>query len=225
MESPTNMQPNDLSSLLPLLNASLQKQLQGIQKILLLFPGLSPAEIEKNIRTLQTSASTSVDAFIERAKALIHNDVLESGAVDAFLKDFKKLSATDLKSFLAGISLHASGSKTALVLEVRRWLESKGTYAPASAAEKKSVQVQARLQELLGDLPERLSPMTPELADEVNRAAEAASKDKVLGSTGFAQFAEKLLGVPVKGSKPAILKQIKNTMERLVVSRAQSSSI
>jgi hypothetical protein len=141
-------------------------------------------------------------------------------SIEASLKDAAKCGPADLRAIAAGIQLPVPTQKKPILAEFRQWLESMGAYAPKSASEKRK----ELARELVGDLPQRLGGMTPEFAAEIVGRAEAAAKNKELGTEGFVEFATLLLGTPVKGSKPALVKKIKAFVDRLVVSNAQTGS-
>ena len=210
-----------LNAVSPHVSTDIRKGLEAVRSILALYPGQSATDVFTSIQKMQASAATSVTAMIERARLLIQPSSPEAANADsqeAFLKDAGKLGPDDLKSLMDGISLPSPKSKKAILAEIKLWLESKGTYAPKSAADKK----RERAQMLLGDIPQRLGQMTNALADEIIAQATAASKDKELGADGFMIYASLLLGMPMKGTKPKLLGEIKAFVDRLAVSAAQT---
>jgi len=214
-----------LEALAPHLSPERRKGVESLQQILKMFPGQSPGDVEKGIRALLASSRTSVPALIQRAKELIQTAAPDAAAkpadsIEVFLKDAAKCAPADLRAIAAGIQLLVPTQKKAILAEIRQWLEAKGDYSPKSPLDKKK----ERARELVGDLPQRLGGMTPEFAAEIVGRAEAAAKDKELGTEGFVEFASLLLGTQVKGSKPALLKKIKEFVDRLVVSNAQTGS-
>lgn len=221
-------QPLDtfLDSLLPHVNGDLRKGLQSVKELLDLFPGQSPGEVVKAVRSLKSSSRNSVPALLDRAAALVqhkHNGGTANGSpadsADQLVADAGKLSLTDLRALAKGLRMAGTGGKPELLEDVRRWVESAGTYAPPSQSDL----AHRRARELVGDLPERLHRMDDSLAREVLERAEAASKDKALGKEGFEAFAELLLRAPVKGSKPQILKKIKDFVNALAVSHTRTN--
>jgi hypothetical protein len=214
-----------LEALAPHLSPERRKGVESLQQILKMFPGQSPGDVEKGIRALLANSRTSVPAMIQRAKDLVQAAApgateKPADSIEAFLKDAAKCAPADLRAIAAGIQLPVPAQKKAILAEIRQWLESMGAYAPKSASEKRK----DRARELVGDLPQRLGGLTPELAAEIVGRAEAASKDKQLGAEGFVEFASLLLGTPVKGTKPGLLKKIREFIDRLVVSNAQTGS-
>ncbi len=214
-----------LGALAPHLSPERRKGVESLQQILNMFPGQSPGDVEKGIRALLANSRTAVPAMIQRARDLIQSVAPDAAgkpadSVEAFLKDAAKCDSADLRAIAAGIQLAVPTQKKAILAEIRQWLESKGDYSPKSPLDKKK----ERAGQLVGDLPQRLGGMTPDLAAEIVGRAEAAAKDKELGTEGFVEFASLLLGTPVKGSKAALLKKIREFIDRLVVSNAQTGS-
>jgi hypothetical protein len=70
-------------------------------------------------------------------------------------------------------------------------------------------------------LVERMRAVDDRAADEIIARAEEAKKDKVLGADGFKEFA-RLLGIPVGGTKPKMLKQFKDAINRMAVTHRQT---
>lgn len=210
-----------LNAISPHVSTDIRKGIESVRGILALYPGQSAADVFASIQKMQASAATSVTAMIERARLLIQPaspEAAHADSLEAFLKDAGKLGPDDLKSLMDGISLPSPKGKKAILAEIKLWLESKGTYAPKSAADKK----RERAQMLLGDIPQRLGQMTNALADEIIARATEASKDKELGADGFTIYASLLLGMPMKGTKPKLLGEIKAFVDRLAVSAAQT---
>jgi hypothetical protein len=206
----------------PHVSAEIRKGIESIQDVLALFPGHSPGEVFTSIQKMQAAALSSVAAMVERAKKVILAPTDDADSPEAFLKDAGKLSAGDLQALLHGLGLAViRKTKAACALELKLWIESKGTYAPRSEADRK----RERAQELAGDLPQKMGQMTGALADEIIRRADAAAKDKELGSDGFRIFASLLLGMPMTGTKSRLLKEIKSFVDRLATSAAQTSGI
>ena len=214
-----------LDALAPHVSSDVRKGIESLKKIMEMFPGLSAGDIEKSIRAMLASATTSVPSMIERARDLIRDSVegeaKKSDTLDSFLKDLGKCSIADLKAIGTGLNLPLPTQKKAVVEELRKWIDSKGAYAPASPAGK----MRERAAELAGDLPQRMSRIDSQLAEEIIRRAEIAAKDKQLGKEGFEAFASLLLGTAVRGSKPKLLAQIKSLVDRLLVSQEQTSRI
>src|SRR5262245_18020156 len=225
---PSEKQPLEalLDSLIQHVNKDVRGGLESVRDLLGLFPGQAPAEVLKSVRTLRDSNRNSIPALLERAAAVVNKGLNGSQgngsppeAPEVFLSDVGKLSAADLKSISKGLHLPAAGTKAQLLVDIRRWVESGGTYAAPDPKE----QAERRAQELAGDLPGRLSKMDDALADEVIRRAESASKDKTLGADGFETFTSLLLGTPVKGSRPKLLKMIKYFVNSLAVKTARTT--
>lgn len=202
----------------PHVSVDVRRGIESMQNVLALFPGQSPGEVLTAIQKMQSVATSSVAGMIERAKNVILPSSTETA--EAYLKDAGKLSVGDLQMLVQGLGLSVpKKTKAAVVAELTKWIESKGTYAPRSAEDNK----RDRAKELAGDLPQKMGQMTGALAEEIIRRSEAASKDKELGADGFAMFASILLGMPMKGTKGKLLKEIKSFVDRLATSAAQTS--
>ena len=225
MTSASNPTEGFLDALAPHVSGDVRKGIESLKMIMEMFPGRSPGDIEKSVRSLLSNASTSVPSMIERARDLIRDavegEVKKPDSLEAFLKDVGKCSPADLKAIGVGLNLPLPSQKKAVVEELRKWIDSKGTYAPVSPADK----MRKRAEELAGDLPQRMSRIDPQLAEEIISRAQAASKDKPLGKEGFEAFASLLLGTAVKGTKVKLLAQIKSLVDRLLISQEQTNRI
>ena len=225
MSTSSNPTEGFLDALVPHVSNDVRKGIESLKKIMEMFPGLSPGDIEKSVGAMLASATTSLPSMIQRANELIRDAVegepKKPDSLDAFLKDVGKCTAADLKAIGVALHLPLPTLKKAVVEELRKWIESKGTYAPPSTADK----MRELATQLAGDLPQRMSRMNPQLAEEIISRAQAASKDKQLGKEGFEAFASLLLGTTTKGSKPKLLAQIKSLVDRLLVSQEQTDRI
>ena len=131
------------------------------------------------------------------------------------LADLKSLTATDLKKFGQAFDLELAGAKPEILQVVQQWLESSGSIKPPGAKERANLEAQR----FAGDLPERMRSFDDHLAGEVISRAELAAKE--LSKEGFEAFG-KLLGISLNGSKPSMLKQLKNFVSRLAVNHVQT---
>ena len=186
-----------------------------MQAVLALFPGRSPAEVEKAVRSLQAGAQKDVPALVARARALVEGGAAESAA--DLMQAVFKLKGDELKQLGTSLGLALTGTKTKQLDDIRAWLESGGTKRPLTAEER----ARQKVKEYAAGFEGRMGSLDANTADEVIRRADAALADKEVGTKWFPAFAE-LLGIAVSGTKAKMLKQFKDSVNRLTVSHAQS---
>jgi hypothetical protein len=217
MNTPPERQLADalLGSLEPFLNAETRKSAQAINGLLALFPGQSIPDIEKTIRSLLASARNSIPAFVERTRALAARSSGES--FDTWALDLAKLNATDLKQVGKGLGIELKGAKAQNIADLRKWVESGGIAAPPDGAERARQAATLYTEHLLDRI--MAGGIDSQLAQEIHRQAEVAAK--ALNKQEFEAFG-RMLGIPVSGTKPAMLKQIKDFVDRAAVSYGQT---
>jgi hypothetical protein len=199
----------------PYLSADAKKSSRALRGILDLFPGQSLADVEKTIRSLLASSQSSVPALAERARALIGGASSESA--EGLVKSLGKLPTADLKQLGAALSLALTGAKAKMLEDLRIWLVSGGQVAPMTAKDK----AMQKAKEYAAGLADRMRALDAQAADEIIAKAERATKDKGLDADGFKEFA-RLLGVSVDGTKAKMLKQFKDTINRMAVTHGQT---
>jgi hypothetical protein len=217
MSTTTGRQPVEglLAGLEPYLNAETKKSAHALNGLFALFPGQSLPEIEKTVRSLLATARNSVPVLVDRTRALLAGSAGES--IDAWAQDLGKLNVSALKQLGNALDLELTGAKAQLVADLRKWVESRGQARPTTAAERSRLAAA----QFAGDLPDRIrrQMIDVQFAEEIHRKADAAAKE--LDKQGFEAFG-KLLGIPVSGTKAAMLKQIKNFVDRAAVSHGQT---
>jgi hypothetical protein len=186
-----------------------------MQAIVALFPGQSPAEAEKAIRSLQAAAQKDVSALADRARALVEGGSAESAG--DLMNAVSRLKADELKQLGTNLGLALIGNKTKQQADFRAWIESGGTCRPLTAEER----MRKKAKEYAAGFEGRMGSLDAQAADQIIRRAEAALADKEVGSKGFPAFAE-LLGISVSGTKAKMLQQFKNSVNRLAVSHGQT---
>jgi hypothetical protein len=213
--------PDDLvERLLPCLNAKLAAEFRAVRDLMALFPGQSLAEVTKGVRSLLASSRVSVPALTDRAKALAAGGNTET--LEVFVKDLGKLTAAEIKAVGLGVGLELTGSaKAPLVAEIRTWVQSGGSYRPATAAERS----EQKVKQFVGDLLGRLHPVTPEVADEAIQLAETAKGDRKFSKDEFEILGQLLTGGHVKGTKAQVFKVIQNHFNQLAISHGQLETI
>lgn len=204
-----------LTTLDPLLNNEAKKSLRAFHAILGLFPGQSLGDIEKNIKALLASSSNHVPALAERARTILRGQSSETA--DALAQVVGKLPSDQLKQLAKALELALAGTKAKMVEDFRVWLESGGRIAPLTKKDK----VLRKAREYARDYTERMRSLDARTADEIVARAEQANRDKELGGDGFKEFA-RLLGVTVDGTKPKMLKQFTDAVNRMAVSHGQT---
>jgi hypothetical protein len=202
-----------LTTLEPYLGADARKQCQALKSIMDLFPGQTIGEVEKQVRALLQANRNTPVALADRARAFTDGSATETA--DKFLKDLNSLKTTEFKAFGEALNLELSGTKKEMVEAVQKWVESGGRVAPMTAKER----AKREAERFAGDLPGRMTRIDQAAADEIIRKAEEASRE--LSKDAFAAFGE-LLGIPVSGTKPSMLRQIKDFVNRAAVSHAQT---
>jgi hypothetical protein len=193
-----------------------EKSVRSLKAICDLFPESSPAEIEKLVRELLAKTETAIPKLTERAKDLFIGTDDES--CEKWLADVGKLKVDQLKQLLKAMNLTFCGGKPAILGSLRAWVESRGQYREPDPKE----QMREKAAQYAGDLVERAKQINPQIAGEILQAAEAAAKDRKLGTDGFEIFAN-ILGIPVKGTKKNMLDQVKDHVNSLLVSRQQTT--
>ena len=204
-----------LTALHPFLDADTRKSCQAIRSMLDLFPDLSLAEVAKKLAANVASAKKSVPALANRANALVNRSSEES--VQSWLDDVGKLNKTDFKQLGKALNFDLSGDSAEDLESLRKWAESGGQTKPPDAKER----AERIARELAGNLPDRMRVVDFQVAEEVIRKAEALATDKKLTKDEFEAFG-KLLGIPVTGTKPTMLKQIKDFVNRLARTHGQT---
>src|SRR5438309_697591 len=127
MTNASNPAESFLDALAPHVSTEVRKGIESLKKIMEMFPGRSPADIEKSVRAMLASATTSVSSMVERARNLLRDAVEgEEKSPDspaAFLKDAGKCTAGDLKSIAAGLGLPVPSQKKGIIEELQEWIE------------------------------------------------------------------------------------------------------
>jgi hypothetical protein len=207
-----------LTALDPFLNTETRKSCQAVKDMLdqLDQSGLSFAEVAKKLKADTANARKGVPALAARARALLNGGSQEF--IQALLDDAFKLSQANLKKLGKELNLDLSSDKLEVNEDIRKWIESGGQIKPPDAR----ARAEQCARQLAGNLPDRMrGDVTGQVADEVKRKADDLGKDKKVGKDVLEAFG-KLLGIPVTGSKPAMLKQIKQFVDRLAVSHGQT---
>jgi hypothetical protein len=199
----------------PYLSAEAKKSSRALRGILDLFPRQSLADVEKTIRSLLASSQNSVPALAERARTVISGTSQESA--EALVKVLSKLPQAELKQLGSALSLAISGTKPKMLEDLTAWLESGGRIVPPTAKDK-SMQ---KAKEYANGILDRMRSIDSHAVDAIFAKAEQASKDRGLDADGFREFA-RLLGVTVDGTKPKMLKQLKDTVNRMAVTHGQT---
>jgi hypothetical protein len=172
-------------------------------------------EVKKKVAAYVAGSKKSATALAERADALIQGHSGET--VQSWLDDVGNLSQSELKKLGKSISIEFSNDKSEVIEGLRVWAESKGKIKPPDARERDHRQAR----QLAGNLPNEIKVATPQVAEEVIRQAEILSKDKKISKDVFEAYG-KLLGIPVTGTKPSMLKQIKEFANRLARTHGQT---
>jgi hypothetical protein len=153
------------------------------------------------------TAKPTVDSTHEHIKALMSKPGLSAEDVGTLVSNITSLTKKDQIALRDRLGVKASGTKTVMAKKI-------------AAAAMKPAADPGRVKELVGDLPARMGAMTPEQRTEVLNRAIQASK---LPPKEFADFASQILGSPQKGTRPAIMAKIKQRVERLADSYAQTT--
>lgn len=193
----------------------IEKAVRSLQAILGLFPGRSPADVEKAVRSLQAGAQKDLPVLVARARSLVEGGSAESAG--DLMQAVSKLKADELKQLGTNLELALAGTKEKQLADLRAWLESGGTKRPLTAEER----VRQKAKEYAAGFEGRMNSLDANAADEVIRRAEAALADKEVGTKGFPTFAQ-VLGISVSGAKAKMLKQFKDSVNRLTVSHGQT---
>lgn len=199
----------------PYLGGDARKELRALRDILDLFPGQTLTEVKKTVQSLQAGAQKDVPTLVARAKALVEGEKSES--VTDFLRAVSGLKPDELKQFGTSLGLALTGTKAKLVADIHAWLESGGTQRPLTAEER----AQQKVKEYAAGFEGRMGSLSSQQADELIRRAETAIADKKMTKQHFQEFAQ-LLGLSVSGTKPKMMEQFRNYVNRLAVSHGQT---
>ena len=190
-----------------------RQECQALRSLLNLFPGQPLGDIEKSVKTILASSRTTLPALTERLPGPggrlghgRHRRAAE-GCRQAGGGRFEEARGAALDLELI------AKTKSKNVADLRQWLESGGTVKPLGAAA-----IAEANREFAGELPDLMKQVDASVASQVIERAEAAAK---LKKDVFAAFA-KLLGLTVSGSKPQMMKQLKDFVNRLAVSHGQT---
>jgi hypothetical protein len=194
----------------PLLAGDTKKSLNALRKLLSLFPGSTLPEIEQAVASLLKAAQSTLEAIEIRCRDFRHGRSSESLAV--LLKDVKGLSLANLKAVLQKLDILASGKRSELDARLKAWLQGdRRDNLPNDLQE--CEQAGRRRASAIRDAIRRV---TPENIGQIREEVNGAYRDDALGKEGFKAFADEL-GIPVRGSKDTMLKQVNDFLGRLSV--------
>lgn len=199
----------------PFLNSETRKSCHAVKSIFEMFPGMALTDVSKRIKATLTANKKSVPALAERARALINGNTEES--FEEWLNDVDRLSKPDLKKLGVELEIEIDASDTDCRNQLRRWIESRGQVKPPTAKDR-AEQVARRI---AGDLIDRIRVIDGGVADEVIRKVDSIAKDKSIPKEVLEAFGN-LLGFPVSGTKVAMARQLKDSVNRLARMNGQT---
>jgi formate dehydrogenase maturation protein FdhE len=207
--------PNPFTPLIPVVNATVKKEIEALDSLFRIFPEKSLAEIAKQVEQLQEEAQGGIKQVVDRLIKKVAGESSES--VDTILKSLNKLPTKEVKEVCKELGFDNSANKKQIVADIERWLTSGGLEKPLSKEERLAEFVQPyvlRAQPLL-------KQVDPDKADALLKVVDEAYKDKQLGKDGLEQFA-KGLDITVSGTKATMKKQLRDTINKLSVSHVQT---
>ena len=207
-------QANPFEALRPLLNAQVAKELDALNSIQARFPGKAWKEIAKEIEALAEKANGDMDSLVRRLSERVAGNTSES--VSTLEKAVKKLSKADLVEIGKQLGLEFSGTKTQIVADLKRWLESGGEFRPKTAKELAAEKIAPLTSEWKELTRTASDSATTRLLNLIDRAAKLAKKD-------LEQFCESI-DLPFSGTKPKIKKHLSDYVNRLSVSHVQTTT-
>ena len=205
---------NPFEALRPLLNSQMGKELDGLNAIQERFPGKSWKDIAKEIDALAEKVFGDLDAVVRRLSERVAGTSSESMAT--LEKSLKKLSKSDLVDAGKQLGLECSGTKTQILADLKRWLETGGEYRPKTAAELAAEKLAPLTSEWrrLSQTPS--DSATTELLNLIDRACKLSKKE-------LEAFCDSI-GLPFTGTKPKLKKQLQEYVQRLSVSHVQTTT-